>query len=85
MKRAIEFEETVKITHRVVVDANSEDELDQICSLTGDSFDDILIKIAQNTQAKILESSEEYSSNTDGWVEYCDDYWTEEDHEKFPD
>ncbi len=42
MKRAIEFEETVRTIHRVVVDANDEDELDQICSFSGDSFDDIL-------------------------------------------
>jgi len=85
MKRAIEFEETVRTIHRVVVDANDEDELDQICGFSGDSFDDIIAGIEENTGAKLLEVSERYSTDNTWLVEYRYDYWTEEEQKMFPD
>jgi len=84
MKRAIEFEETVRTIHRVVVDASDEDELERICSFSGDSFDDILAGIEEETEAKILEVSEEYSTDNIWLVKYHDDYWTKEEEKRFP-
>ena len=85
MKRAIEFEETVKIRHQVIVEVNCEEELDTISCLTGDSFDDILLQIDNDTDAKVLESSEEYSVLSEDGLEYLDDYWTISEASRFPD
>lgn len=84
MKRAIEFEETVRTIHCVVVDTNDENELEQICSFTGDSFEDILDGIVEDTEAKILDVSEEYSTDNIWLVKYHDDYWTKEEEKRFP-
>ena len=82
MKRAIEFEEKVKIKHQVIVEVADDSEIDDICELTGNSFDDILMQIEDNTNAKILEVNENYITDGDG-LEYYDDYWTDEEEKRF--
>ena len=84
MKRAIEFKEMVEVRHRVVVDA-SEDEISAICDQMADSFDEILEYINEETNAKILEAEENYSTDEWGELECVDDYWTDWEKKRFGD
>lgn len=83
MKRAIEFEEVIKVRHQVVVEVSSEEELDTVCGLTGDSFDDILLQIENDTDAEVLESNEEYFTDSEDELEYYNDYWTDTEKARF--
>lgn len=82
MKRAIEFEEMVKIKHQVIVEVADDNEIDNICELTGNSFDEILMQIEDNTNAKILEINENYVTDGNG-LEFYDDYWTDNEEKRF--
>lgn len=82
MKRVIEFEEMVKIKHRVIVEVTDDNEIDNICELTGNSFDEILMQIEDNTNAKILEINENYVTDGNG-LEFYDDYWTDNEEKRF--
>lgn len=84
MKRAIEFEQAVSFKHRVVVDCD-EDRIEQICSLSGDSFGDIMIEIDEMEDVNILECSEDFSEDADDDARYYDDYWTKDEIKKYGD
>ena len=85
MKRAIEFEGTVTIRSRVVVDA-TEEEIDAICNYyMADSFDEILEYIETGTNAKILSAEEDYFVDTPEDFEYFDDYWRDQEEQYFGD
>ena len=85
MKRAIEFEGTVTIRSRVVVDA-TEEEIDAICNYyMADSFDEILEYIETGTNAKILSAEEDYFVDTPEDLEYFDDYWRDQEEQYFGD
>lgn len=83
MKRAIEFEEVIKVRHQIIVEVGSEEELNTICGLSGDSFDDILLQIDNDTDAEVLESNEEYFVENEDGLGYYDDYWTDTEAERF--
>ena len=83
MKRAIEFVENIKVTHQVIIDYESDSELDDICEITDDSFFDILEKI-KDMGIEIVDCNEEYSYESDG-IEYYDDYWTKLEKETYGD
>lgn len=74
MKRAIEFQENVMYTHQVIIEYDSESELDEVCEIHGSSLYEIIKKI-NDIGVKVIDSSEEYSYESDG-IEYYDDYWT---------
>ena len=76
MKRAIEFEQTVSFKHRVVIECESDQQVNKICELSEERFDDILLKIGEMDSVKVLEASENFSEDENGNVEYHDDYWT---------
>lgn len=44
MKRAIEFQENVMYTHQVIIEYNSESELDEVCEIYGSSLYEIIKK-----------------------------------------
>lgn len=83
MKRAIEFEQEVKLCHRIVIECKNEEALDAICELSGMDFDDILYQLNEFDDVKILETSENYSEDTEGSVEYGDDYWTDDEIKEY--
>lgn len=59
------------------------EELNTVCSLTGNSFDDILWQIENDTDAEVLDGTEEYFSESEDELEYYDDYWTDTEAERF--
>lgn len=83
MKRAIEFQENVMYTHQVIIEYDSESELDEVCEIHGSSLYEIIEKI-NDIGVKVIDSSEEYSYESDG-IEYYDDYWTENEEKIYVD
>ena len=57
MKRAIEFQENVMYTHQVIIEYDSESELDEVCEIRGSSLYEIIEKI-NDIGVKVIDSSE---------------------------
>ncbi len=77
MKRAIEFEETVKIRHQVIIECEYDKQINMVAELDGECFDDIRSRIA-DTGVRILVVNENYAEDIYS-VEYYDDYWTKDE------
>lgn len=78
MKRAIIFEETVKVQHRIIVDYENEDQLDEAISNTEglNDLDDCVDAI--DAVIHVCSIDENWAEDSDG-LEYYDDYPAELD------
>ena len=78
MKRSIIFEETVKLQHRIIVDYENEEELDEAIANTEgcDSLDDCVGAIYSIVH--VCQVNESWAEDSDG-IEYYDDYPAELD------
>lgn len=77
-QRSIIFEETVKIQHRIVVNYEDEEELDEAIANTEgcDNLDDCVDAI--DSVVHVCQVDESWSEKRNG-IEYYDDYLTELD------
>lgn len=74
MKHIIEVEETVKVRHQIIVDIESDDDVQEALNAVQDncgSLDDFVEAI--DSVITVLEVNEEYYADTES-VEYFDDY-----------
>ena len=73
MKREIIFEETVKYQHRIIVEYNNEEELDEALDHTEGchNLDECIEAIEKILPIDVVD--ENYSEDVDG-IEYYDDY-----------
>lgn len=73
MKRAIIFEETVKVQHRIIVDYENEDQLDEAISNTEglNNLDDCVDAI--DSVVHVCSVDENWAEDSDDF-EYYDDY-----------
>lgn len=85
MKRAIEFEQEVKLRHRIIVELENEADIDMICDLSGMDFNDILYQLNEFDDVKILEKSENFYEDIASDVQYYDDYWTKDEIKYYGD
>lgn len=85
MKRAIEFEQEVKLRHRIIVELENEADIDMICDLSGMDFNDILYQLNEFDDVKILEKSENFYEDITSDVQYYDDYWTKDEIKYYGD
>lgn len=78
MKRSIILEETVKLQHRIIVDYENEDELNEAVANTEgcDNLDDCVDAIG--TIVRVCKVDESWAEDSDG-IEYYDDYPAELD------
>jgi hypothetical protein len=88
MKIAIEFEEIKRHRHQFIIDYGDEKDLDLICNVEGDSFDDVMNKILSITRYKdstssVLSVTENYEGSEENMIqdkiEYFDSYWTKDE------
>lgn len=85
MKRAIEFEQEVKLRHRIIIELENEADIDMICDLSGMDFNDILYQLNEFDDVKILEKSENFYEDITSGVQYYDDYWTKDEIKYYGD
>lgn len=70
-------------THQVIIEYDSESELDEVCEIYESSLYEIIEKI-NDIGVKVIDSSEEYSYESDR-IEYYDDYWTKNEEKIYVD